>query len=517
MALLLVTDTRGVRPNAPVGNFACVPPKTEASRGGDPLFFDRDLGAIAFQRRVLEEVLDERNPLLERVKFVAILGANLTTLARRARLAGAIGQLWREAAACFRRQLCPMLAEHGIAAPSLAHRPGGSDLLRLWTISRMDRAELRDAPLCPRDAMVSMGSDRFSAIRERDVLLHHPYDGFGPVVDLIRQAAVDPAVAGIAITLYRTDRDSPIGHALLEALRRGKQVQAVVELRATHDEENNARWAAALRKAGAQLTYGIVGLKVHAKVAVVTRREGASTRRYVHVSSGNYHTDTSQAYTDVALLTCDEAIGADAARLFDFLAGRLDVPTFQRLLVAPFSLRSHVRDLITREIECSSRGSGGHIVLKMNALTDRDLIRLLYHASQAGVRVDLIVRGVCCLRPGLPGLSERIHVRSIVGRFLEHSRMWYFRNGGREEVYIGSADLRTRNLDRRVEVMVPIEDASLTRRIRFGILHTYLADTVSARVLRADGRYMRLRPRRGEPVISSQRAFLEPAFAEGAA
>jgi len=510
MALLPVTETGEVRPDAPVGSLACVPPNTEACRAGDPLFLDPDLGAIAFQRRVLEEVLDERNPLLERVKFAAILGANLDALARRARMAGAAGQLWREAVACFTRQLCPMLATHGIAAPSLAHTPAGPDLLELWTISQTNRAELRDAPLSPRDTVVNPGGDLFSAIRARDVLLHHPYDAFGPVVDLIRQAAVDPAVSAIALTLYRTDRDSPIGHALLEALRRGKQVQAVVELRAKHDEENNARWAAALRQAGAHVTYGIVGLKVHAKLAVIVRREGATTRRYVHVSSGNYHTGTSQTYTDAALLTCDAAIGSDAARLFDFLAGRVDAPTFQRLLVAPFGMRGRLRDLIAREIDCGRAGSGGHIVLKMNALTDRDVIRQLYQASRAGVRIDLIVRGVCCLRPGVPGLSERIHVRSIVGRFLEHSRVWYFRNGGRDDVYIGSADLRPRNLDRRVEVMVPIDEPSLAHEIRQEILETYLRDTASARVLRPDGRYVRLHPRDGEPALSSQRAFLHP-------
>ncbi|MBI2185600.1 MAG: polyphosphate kinase 1 [Acidobacteria bacterium] len=502
-----------MRPGALPGPLDVLPPDPGAVTGSSPLFLDPDLGAIAFQRRVLEEAQDERTPLLERVKFLAILGANLTTLARRTRLAAAAGQLWSEAAACFARRLRPMLADHGIEAPALGAAPTGHDLLQLWSISRIERPELRDVPLGQRD---EVGSDLFEAIGARDILLHHPCESFRPVIDLIRQAAADPAVTAIAMTLYRTDRESPIGQALVDALRRGKRVETVVELRARHDEENNARWASALRQAGAHVTYGLVGFKVHAKLAVITRREGAATRRYVHLSSGNYHAETSQTYTDVALLTRDETIASDAAGLFDFLAGRTDAPTFRRLLVAPFGLRREVRDLVAREIECSRRGVAGHIILKMNALTDRDVIRQLYRASQAGVRVDLIVRGVCCLRPGVPGLSDGIHVRSIVGRFLEHSRIWWFRNGGREEIFIGSADLRPRNLGRRVEVMAPVGDSALARRIRHEILSASLADTVSARVLRGDGRYVRLAPSPGEPSVCSQRALLEPRTAGAA-
>jgi len=510
MALLPVTDALelSLPLRTGVAPFAV---ECDAARGSaDQLFLDADRGALAFQWRIFEEVLDERHPLLERVKFLAILGANLLTLSRRTRLAGAARQLWREAHELWGRQLSPALARHGIQPPTLEVSPTAETLAALWTSSRIDRPELRDRPVQPRDPLARRGDDLFAAIRARDVLLHHPYDAFDPVVDLIRQAAVDPAVTAIAITLYRTDRDSPIAEALLDALRRGKRVQAVVELRAKHDEENNARWAATLRHAGAHVTCGIVGLKVHAKLAVIDRREAGATRRYVHVSSGNYHTGTSRTYTDIALLTCDGTIGSDAARVFDFLAGRVDAPTFERLLVAPFGMRRRLRDLVAREIDCSRAGLGGHIVMKMNALTDRDVIRQLYQASRAGVRVDVIVRGVCCLRPGVPGLSERVHVRSIVGRFLEHSRVWYFRNGGNARVYIGSADLRPRNLDRRVEVMVPLDDASLVESVRGPILETYLADTVSARVLRPDGRYVRLRPRAGEPAVSSQQAFLEP-------
>jgi len=475
------------------------------------LFLDADRGALAFQWRVFEEVVDERHPLLERVKFLAILGANLIALSRRTRLSSEARRLWTEAHAYWERELRPALARHGIAPPPVDPAPTAPGLVPLWTISQLDRPDLRDTPVCPRNPIVGHGDDIFEAIRARDVLLHHPYDAFRPVVDLIRQAAADPAVTSIAITLYRTDRDSPIVLALLDALRRRKQVQAVVELRARHDEENNARWAATLRQAGAHVTCGIVGLKVHAKLAVVERREAGTTRRYVHVSSGNYHTGTSQAYTDLALLTCDDAIASDAARLFDFLGGRVDAPTFDRLLVAPFGMRRHLRGFIAREIDWSRAGRGGHIVMKMNALTDREVIRQLYQASRAGVRIDLIVRGVCRLRPGVPGLSEGVHVRSIVGRFLEHSRIWYFGNGGDARVYIGSSDLRPRNLDRRVEVMVPIDGRPLAHSIPPEILEAYLADTVSARVLRPDGRYVRLHPRPGEPTVSSQQAFLELA------
>lgn len=513
MALLPVADTTELL-------FPAVPavrdsPGPRARRPDDPLLFlDADLGAIAFQRRVFEEAQDGRNPVLERVKFLAILGANLMVLGARKHLAAAAQHLWREARAYAARTLYPELAALGVQPPSLDDMPDAHGLAQLWNITGIARPDLCHPRIYPRDAI---GADVFAAIRGRDRLLHHPYDSFAPVVNLIRQAAADPDVTDIALTVYRTDRDSPVGQALLDALRRGARVHAVVELRARRDEENNARWAAALRRAGAHVTYGIVGLKVHAKLAVVTRREGAATRRYVHVSSGNYHAGTSQAYTDVALLTCDEAVAGDASGLLAFLGGHGDTAAFGRLVVAPFSLRRRLRDLVAREIEWSRAGRGGHIVLKMNALTDRRVIRQLYEASQAGVRVDLIVRGACCLRPGVPGLSDRIHVRSIVGRFLEHSRIWYFRNGGPGDVYIGSADVRPRNLDRRVEVMVPIADAALARSIREGILDTYLADTASARVLAGDGRYGRLSPRPGERAVSSQVAFLAPASAGGVA
>jgi polyphosphate kinase len=253
---------------------------------------------------------------------------------------------------------------------------------------------------------------------------------------------------------------------------------------------------------------------VHAKLALIERREGTVRRRYVHVSSGNYHTQTSQTYTDVALLTCDDAVAPDVSDLFAFLSGSRDAVTFRRVLVAPFNMRRRLSDFIAREVESTRAGTRGHIVLKVNALTDRDVIRQLYRASQAGVRIDLIVRGICRLRPGVRGLSERIRVTSIVGRFLEHSRIWYFHNGGRDEIHIGSADLRPRNLDRRVEVMVPVDDATLADRIRRGILDPYLADTADARVLCADGHYTRLHLMAGEAPLSCQRALLPPTCPE---
>jgi polyphosphate kinase len=510
---LHVADTASIRPLTGTGMSPLPALDVHAHADAGALFLDADLGAIAFQQRVFEEAQNERHPLLERVKFLAILGTNLIALSRRARLAGAVRQLRHDAGVYAARVLSPALAAHDIHLPPLDATPAANGLAPLWRIAQINRPDLHDPPMHPRD-IVGPQDDVFAAIRAGDLLLHHPYDSFAPIVALIRQAAADPAVTTIAITLYRTDRDSPIGQALLDARRRGKQVQAVVELRARHDEENNARWAAALRQAGAHVTYGVVGLKVHAKLALIERREGTVTRRYAHVSSGNYHTQTSQTYTDVALLTCDDAVTADASDLFAFLGGRRDALVFRRLVVAPFSLRRRLSNLIAREIECARSGSRGHILVKVNALTDRDVIRQLYRASQAGVQIDLIVRGICRLRPGVPGLSERIRVTSIVGRFLEHSRVWYFRNGGRDDIHIGSADLRPRNLDRRVEVMAPIDDAALAQRIRRGILDTYLADTADARGLRADGQYVRLHPRAGDAPMSCQRALLQPSSAE---
>jgi polyphosphate kinase len=388
------------------------------------------------------------------------------------------------------------------------------DLKRLWDFTQLQRADLRYPPLIPHTS-ARIGPCMFTSIRNGDILLHHPFESFRPVIELLRQAAADPAVEAISATLYRTDRGhSPVIEALIDAARRGKHVRVVVELKARFDELWNAEWARALKAAGAQVIHAPAGLKVHAKMLVIDRREGNRVRRYVHLSTGNYSSFTTTVYTDLAVMTCDESITSDVADLFDFMAGGAPTPVMRTLIAAPFALRAGLRALVEREIEWAQRGEAAHIILKMNALVDAGAIDLLQRASHAGVQVDLIVRGVSVLRPGVPGLSDRIRVRSIVGRFLEHSRIWYFRNGGAEDTFIGSADLMPRNFDRRIEIAVPLKDRALAHRVRYEILDTYLSDTLSARELLASGRYRRLAPKTGEPGISSQSLLLDLAAAD---
>jgi polyphosphate kinase len=368
------------------------------------------------------------------------------------------------------------------------------DLRRLGELSRVDRPDLKYAPVAPPLPMALRsvhGYDIFSAIRARDILVHHPFESFQPVVDFVRQSAVDPSVLAISMTLYRVDRDSPIVSSLIEAARAGKRVRVVVELRARFDETNNITWARALERAGAHVTYGMPDLKVHAKIAMVARREGEKVRTYVHVSSGKYTPGTACAYTDDGLLTCDEDVARDAIGVFNFLTGHAAPSAFRKLVAAPATLKQRVTELIGNEIAHRQAGRPGRIILKMNALSDPGIIGLLYLASQHGVEIDLIIRGICCLRPGIHGVSDNIRVRSIVGRFLEHSRIWYFNNGGQERVFIGSADLMPRNFERRVEVMIPVEEGAVRRRIRDEILAAYLADDVKAWTLRSDGGYER--------------------------
>jgi polyphosphate kinase len=388
------------------------------------------------------------------------------------------------------------------------------DLKRLWDFTQLQRADLRYPPLIPHTS-ARIGPCMFTSIRNGDILLHHPFESFRPVIELLRQAAADPAVEAISATLYRTDRGhSPVIEALIDAARRGKHVRVVVELKARFDELWNAEWARALKAAGAQVIHAPAGLKVHAKMLVIDRREGNRVRRYVHLSTGNYSSFTTTVYTDLAVMTCDESITSDVADLFDFMAGGAPTPVMRTLIAAPFALRAGLRALVEREIEWAQRGEAAHIILKMNALVDAGAIDLLQRASHAGVQVDLIVRGVSVLRPGVPGLSDRIRVRSIVGRFLEHSRIWYFRNGGAEDTFIGSADLMPRNFDRRIEIAVPLKDRALAHRVRYEILDTYLSDTLSARESLASGRYRRLAPKTGEPGISSQSLLLDLAAAD---
>lgn len=355
----------------------------------------------------------------------------------------------------------------------------------------LDRPDLKDPVLLPRvPAAATAGTTAFfEAIRGGDILLHHPYESFAAVQAFITQAAADPDVLTIKQTLYRVGRTSPMVQALLEAVDRGKQVAAVLELQARGDEESNIDWARTLERAGAHVSYGVIGLKTHAKVSLIVRREPDGLRRYVHVGTGNY---SSTPYADLSLFTCRPAIGEDATALFNVLTGHSRQDRYEHLLVAPAGIRSGLLARIAREIESHRLHGGGRLIFKANALVDLELIDALYEASRAGVRVDLLVRGMCCLRPGVPGLSETIRVVSIVGRFLEHSRVYYFRNGGQHETLIGSADLMERNLDQRVEVLVPVLDAGLAAALRARLLDLQLRDTVRAMEMEPDGAYRRV-------------------------
>lgn len=390
------------------------------------------------------------------------------------------------------------------------HNPIG--LARLRWLYSLDRPELKDGAFVPAiPADLTAHDDEvniFDLIARQDVLLHHPYDSFQPVVDFLRKAAQDDDVLAIKIVLYRVGRNSPIVDALLEAMENGKQVAVLVELKARFDEESNIEWARKLEKEGVHVVYGLLGLKIHCKVAMVVRREGNAMRRYVHLGTGNYNAVTSHLYTDLGLLTSDETLAEDVTDLFNFLTGYSAKTTYRRLLVAPVNLRSSVKALIEREIKHKSEGKSAGIVFKLNSLIDPEMIRSLYRASQVGIKIQLIVRGMCSLRPGVPGVSENIEVISIVGRFLEHSRIFYFENNGEQEIYLGSSDLMQRNLDRRVEVLFPISDQECRRRIANEILPAYLADTAKARVLSGDGSYKAKAPSGRNPAYNAQEQLM---------
>jgi polyphosphate kinase len=391
-------------------------------------------------------------------------------------------------------------------------------LVRLRQIAALDRPELRDPGFLPGTPAALQpeedGEDIFAAIRRQDILLHHPFNSFQPVLSFLQQAARDPAVLAIKITLYRVGKNAPVVETLLEAVENDKQVAVLVELKARFDEESNIEWARALEREGVHVVYGLQGLKVHCKTALVVRQEGNVIRRYAHLSTGNYNTITSQLYTDFGMFTCDEEIGADCTDLFNYLTGYSAKAEYRKLLVAPIDLREHLERMIQREIEQQRRGERGHLIFKMNALVDKRAIQLLYEASKAGVQVDLLVRGICCLRPGLKGVSENIRVISIVGRFLEHSRIYYFRNAGEEEIYLGSADLMPRNLNRRVEVVFPVRDPRLIRHFRDEVLATYLSDAVKARHMQSDGSYLRSPRRAGQEAVNSQQHFIKRAASQ---
>jgi polyphosphate kinase len=389
---------------------------------------------------------------------------------------------------------------------------GPIDLSRLRALLPLDRPTLKDKPLTPSFPAgfnYAGRSDMFAMIAQGDILLHHPYESFQPVVDFLRVAARDPDVLAIKMTLYRAGRNSPIVEALLDAIQHGKQVAVLVELKARFDEESNIEWAQKLEREGVHVVYGLLGLKVHCKVALVVRREGDQIRRYVHLGTGNYNPTTARLYTDVGMFTADEEIGGDVTDLFNHLTGYSAKKSYRKLLVAPQSLRQGIERLIEREVERHKKHGDGHMILKMNAIEDVRLIRALYRASQAGVKIDMIVRGVCALRPGIPGVSETIRVKSILGRFLEHSRIYYFHNGGDEQVYVGSADFMPRNLYRRVETLFPVTSPKLIRRLRDEILEQYLRDEAAARHMQPDGTFTRIQREPGKRLPDSQTWFLK--------
>jgi polyphosphate kinase len=385
-------------------------------------------------------------------------------------------------------------------------------LSRLATVAQVERPDLKYKPFLPSSPPELMPlteeEDLFSIIRARDVLLHHPFESFQPVIDFLRKAAHDPDVLAIKVVLYRVGRNSPVVEALLEAIEEGKQVAVLMELKARFDEESNIEWAKTLERAGCHVVYGLLGLKIHCKAAMVLRKEGTVIQPYVHLATGNYNVVTAHVYTDVGLFTSRPEIAADTIDLFNFLTGYSAKRDYEKLFVAPLNLRERFEALIKREIAQHEKSGKGHIVIKMNALVDPDMIRSLYRASQAGIRIDLLVRGVCCLRPGIAGVSENIKVTSIVGRFLEHSRIFYFRNGGKEEIYLGSADLMPRNLNRRVEILFPVDDPELRARLRDGILTEYLLDNAKARRMMPDGTYKRAGRSDGQPPWNAQEILL---------
>ena len=403
-----------------------------------------------------------------------------------------------------------LLKQFGLSESELYEVNGPVNLARLFSIaSNASYPQLQYRPFTPTlPKALKHAEDLFQVIGKQDVLLLHPYESFSPVIDLLRQAAKDPQVLAIKQTLYRTNANSEIVDALVDAARAGKEVTAVVELRARFDEESNLSLASRLQQAGAMVIYGVVGIKTHAKLMLIQRREGSELVRYAHMGTGNYHTGNARLYTDYSLLTSDEALCEDVHKLFSQLTGMGKVLRMKKLLHAPFTLKKVLLELIARETAHAAAGKSGKIIIKVNALTEPKVIRALYKASIAGVQVDLIVRGVCCLRPGVEGVSENIRVRSIIGRFLEHSRVYWFANDGEPQLYLASADLMERNLDRRVEAAFPLEGKKLQQRVH-NALELYLADNTTALLLQPDGQYLRPAVSSDEPACDVQVELLE--------
>jgi polyphosphate kinase len=401
-----------------------------------------------------------------------------------------------------------LTASLGLAADDVYTINGPLNVADLMGLCTIDRPALKDEPLRTSIPAFLRGERSiFETIRKRDILVHHPYMPHSIITDFLNDAVENPEVLAIKMCLYRTGADSPIPPLLIEAAERGKQVTVLIELKARFDEENNIEWAKRFEAAGVHVVYGILGLKTHCKTTLVVRREGEDLRHYVHLATGNYNPETSAVYTDLGLLTADPDIGADAAELFNFLTAYSQRENFKKLLVAPINLRERMVAMINRETANALDGRPARIIAKMNRLADTEIIHALYEASRAGVKIDLIIRGVCMLRPGVPGLSENIAVRSIVGRLLEHSRVYYFANGGDDEVYMGSSDWMPRNLNRRVEVVTPVHDSHLKRYIKYDLLPAYLRDNVKARRLLPDGTYERITAGEGDQPFNSQLSF----------
>ena len=389
--------------------------------------------------------------------------------------------------------------------------PGPLDLTFLMKMYGLEGFEhLKYSSYTPQPVPeIEADDDIFERIREQDILLHHPYQTFAPVVDFIKQAAKDPKVLAIKQTLYRVSGNSPIIASLAQAAENGKQVFVLVELKARFDEEHNIVWAKKLEQAGCHVIYGLVGLKTHSKIAMVVRREEEGIRRYVHLGTGNYNDSTAKLYTDCGIFTCSEAIGEDATAVFNMLSGYSEPLSWNSLVVAPIWLRKKFMKLINRETKHAKEGKEGRIIAKMNSLCDKEIIAALYEASAAGVQIDLIIRGICCLKVGISGISENIRARSIVGNFLEHSRIFYFFNDGQPEFYMGSADWMPRNLDRRVEILFPVDDEKIQKRV-YHILEVELADNVKAHLLNPNGKYEKP-DKRGKTLVNSQEQFCKEA------
>lgn len=407
--------------------------------------------------------------------------------------------------------ICDMMSTKLARYPHMFYRVNGPvGMADLFCLMNLDRPELKDVPFVPGvPQSLDLDPDFFRMIRERDIILFHPYESFQPVVEFLRRCAADPDVLAIKMTLYRTGINSPIVQALLDAREHGKAVSVLVELKARFDEENNIGWARALEQAGAHVVFGIMGLKVHAKLCLVVRKEKDSIVRYVHLSSGNYNAATAKIYTDIGLFTANEEISSDVSHLFNVLTGYSQFDNYHHLLVAPKGIKKRIIGYIEDEITRQKESGDGKIIFKLNALQDQGIIQALYRASQAGVSISLQVRGICCIRPGILGVSDNISVSTIVGRFLEHTRIYYFHNGGDPKVFMGSSDMMPRNLKRRIEVLYPVLDEGIRSEIITTILSVHMHDNVKARTLMPDGSYKRRQPEEGEEQINAQQWLLD--------